>query len=43
MREIFTNADKYNVHIDPNYTQNKHKVAILSAAITIDMVLKNQK
>jgi uncharacterized protein YxjI len=43
MREIFTNADKYNVHIDPNYTQSKHKVAILSAAITIDMVLKNQK
>lgn len=43
MREIFTNADKYNVHIDPNYMQSKHKVAILSAAITIDMVLKNQK
>lgn len=43
MREIFTKADKYNVHIDPSYTQSKHKVAILSAAITIDMVLKNQK
>ncbi|KIO77739.1 scramblase [Pedobacter lusitanus] len=43
MREIFTNADKYNVHINPEYTENKHKVAILSAAITIDMVLKNQK
>ena len=43
MREIFTHADKYNVHINPDYTQSKHKVAILSAAITIDMVLKNQK
>lgn len=40
MKEIFTTADKYNVHIDPLYSQNKHKVAILSAAITVDMVLK---
>jgi uncharacterized protein YxjI len=40
LKEIFTTADKYNVHIDPLYSQNKHKVAILSAAITIDMVLK---
>lgn len=40
LKEIFTTADKYNVHIDPLYSQNQHKVAILSAAITIDMVLK---
>ncbi|PYF72462.1 LURP-one-related/scramblase family protein [Pedobacter nutrimenti] len=40
LKEIFTTADKYNVHIDPNYSQNQHKVAILSSAITIDMVLK---
>lgn len=43
MREVFTSADKYNVHIDPTYNNNTKKVAILSAAITIDMVLKNQK
>ncbi|QNK64332.1 scramblase [Pedobacter sp. PAMC26386] len=43
MQEIFTSADKYNVHINPNYAQSQHKVAILSAAITIDMVFKNQK
>ncbi len=43
VREIFTSADKYNVHLDPARGENKHKAAILSAAITIDMVLKNQK
>lgn len=43
VKEIFTTADKYNVHIDPTYKEEKHRVAILSAAITIDMVLKNQK
>jgi len=43
VKEIFTTADKYNVHIDPAYQEEKHRVAILSAAITIDMVLKNQK
>lgn len=43
MREVFTSADKYNVHIDPTYNNNTKKAAILSAAITIDMVLKNQK
>ncbi|MDN5288246.1 MAG: Scramblase family protein [Mucilaginibacter sp.] len=40
MKEIFTTADKYNVHIEPTYTQTKHRIAIISAAITIDMVLK---
>lgn len=43
MKEIFTTADKYNVHIDEKHGQDKHKVAILSAAITIDMVLKESK
>ena len=41
LKEIFTNADKYNVNIDSNFSQ--HKVTILSAAITIDMLLKNHK
>ena len=40
MKEIFTTADKYNVHIDLTYNQTKHRIAIISAAITIDMVLK---
>jgi uncharacterized protein YxjI len=40
MKEIFTTADKYNVHIEPSYNQTKHRIAIISAAITVDMVLK---
>ncbi len=40
-REMLS-ADKYRVHLDPNYN-GTHKMAILSAAITIDMVLRNGK
>jgi len=43
MKEIFTSADKYNVSIDPNYSNRENKIAILSGAITIDMVLKESK
>ena len=43
MQEIFTSADKYNVKIDPKYSNKEHKMAILSGAITIDMVLKESK
>ena len=43
MKEIFTSADKYNVSIDPNYNSMENKTAILSCAITIDMVLKESK
>ena len=43
MKEIFTTADKYNVSIDPKYSNNENKIAILSSAITIDMVLKESK
>lgn len=43
MKEIFTSADKYNVSIDPNYSNKENKIAILSSAITIDMVLKESK
>ena len=39
MKEVFTTADKYNVHINPDYSNVENKMAILSAAITIDMVL----
>lgn len=39
-KELFTTADKYNVNIDPAYPEDTNKALILSAAITIDMVLK---
>lgn len=43
MKEIFTTADKYNVHIDTQLTSNLVKAIIISSAITIDMVLKERK
>ncbi len=43
MQEIFTSADKYNVHIDANFSSMSNKVAVLAGAITIDMVLKESK
>ena len=43
MKEFFTTADKYNVSIDPSYSNIENKIAILSGAITIDMVLKESK
>jgi uncharacterized protein YxjI len=43
MKEIFTSADKYNVTIEDNYSNMENKMAIISGAITIDMVLKESK
>jgi uncharacterized protein YxjI len=43
LKEVFTSADKYHVSIDPSYANMMNKIAILSAAITIDMVLKESK
>ena len=43
MKEIFTSADKYFVSIDPTYANMMNKITIVSAAITIDMVLKESK
>lgn len=42
-REIFTSADKYNVSIDPVFSNAGSKKALLACAITIDMVLKESK
>jgi uncharacterized protein YxjI len=42
-QEMFTTADKYYVSIDPKYATNQYKIAILSSAITIDMVYKSGK
>lgn len=43
VKEFFTRADKYHVSIVPEYAEDTNKIAIVSCAITIDMVLKNFK
>jgi uncharacterized protein YxjI len=43
LQEVFTSADKYHVNIDQSYANMMNKIVILSAAITIDMVLKESK
>jgi uncharacterized protein YxjI len=43
VKEIFTTADKYNVTIDPNYSNNANKIAVLCSAISIDLVMKEKK
>ncbi len=42
-KELFTSADKYIVQIAEEVAEDTRKVAIVSAAITIDMVLKESK
>jgi len=42
MKEFFTSADNYHVSIDQTVAEDQNKVAILTAAITIDMVLKEK-
>lgn len=43
MKEFFTRADKYHASIIPEYAEDNNKIAIVSCAITIDMVMKNHK
>ncbi len=43
LKELFTTADKYMVTLDRSDMEYHKKVAIVSAAITIDMVLKERK
>ncbi len=43
LKEVFTKADKYNVDLNREFTDTTDKMAILSGAITIDMVLKAGK
>jgi len=43
MKEIFTSADKYVVTLDPSYSDMMSKIIVLSAATTIDMVMKESK
>jgi uncharacterized protein YxjI len=42
-KEMFTSADKYHVSIIPDFAEDQHKVNIVATAITIDMVLKENK
>lgn len=42
-KEFFTSADKYYVTIDPMYAEDRNKMNIVATAITIDMVLKENK
>lgn len=43
LKEAFTTADKYVVDIVPEYAEDKSKMAIVSCAVTIDMILKESK
>lgn len=43
LKELFTSADKYHVHISGALEDTKTRIAIISAAVTIDMVLKENK
>lgn len=43
VKELFTTADKYNVQLFSNYNDPKNKIILLSAAISIDMILKESK
>jgi uncharacterized protein YxjI len=43
LKEAFTTADKYVVSVNPGAAEDEKKAAIVSTAITIDMVLKESK
>jgi uncharacterized protein YxjI len=42
MKEFFTTADKYHISISPQ-TAGIHRIAIVAAAVTLDMMLKEFK
>jgi len=42
-KELFTSADKYHVTIIPEFAEDRNKINIVATAITIDMVLKENK
>lgn len=43
LKEVFTTADKYHVYLKNSNLTLHQKIAILSAAITVDMILKEKK
>lgn len=42
-KELFTTADKYHVAINADYADQRSKMLIVAAAVTIDMVLKESR
>ncbi|MDR0643110.1 MAG: hypothetical protein LBG07_11710 [Treponema sp.] len=42
-KEAFTTADKYVVSINPGVEPGAKKIAVIAAALTIDMVLKESR
>lgn len=43
MKEIFTTADKYRVSIVPEFAEDSNKINIVSTAIIVDMVMKENR
>ena len=42
VKEIFTDSDKYVVNISDSLTEENQRIAVLSTAVVIDMILKEQ-
>lgn len=43
MKEIFTDADKYNVTLSPSVTDENIRIAVVATAAAVDMILKENK
>ena len=43
LKEAFTTADKYIVNINPSVADENQRIALVSTAATIDMILKENK
>lgn len=41
LKEMFSTADKYKVEINPEVAEDNNKVLMVSVAIAVDMILKN--
>lgn len=41
MKELFTTADKYKVEMNPQVQEDENKVLMVSVAIAVDMIMKN--
>lgn len=42
LKEVFTDSDKYVVNISDSLTEENQRIAVLSTAVVIDMILKEQ-
>lgn len=43
MKELFTDADKYNVTLSPSVADENVRIAIVATAAAVDMILKEDK